>query len=375
LKGISATSSFGKNDYGPDTSGLETMKKKVAIVSLTVAVVFLTAIAGGGWLLIYLVFTGDDTSDVLAAIRVSREVIEPIARLEVDQETDVNEEVLGAQVLGTNRTTAKVRIKLTPNSMKAVFELSLVGESVSDTTATKGPAQVSTHSVTPFKAVKFIVFDGNSFTTTPAEVTTEPTELTINEIASTATGLWGRVVTRVATREVQKSYEQSRQLAAEKTAARVTQVAQQFDADVQEHLDKLNHDLQLDELLNEQFDLEKVSMQLSTTEEHLLVVFLNRPDATQPFPDFIDSPDSPVQAGLNLKALAINPQTTVGAVRALYQEHAEGRSNEDAPDVEDSIEKDLRIGFARLEQRGVWTIIHFAQEHADTENRGGADTK
>ena len=292
-------------------------------------IVVVVALAVGAGLLCWSFRHSDDgTVPVLAAICVSRVVIEPIAAVKVDQKSEINEEVLGAQVRGTCHTTGTVQITLTPNPTKAAFELSLIGESVSDTVGTHGPARISSHAVTKYKAVKPIVFDGDSFSTSPAKVTAD-TDLTITDVSSTAPGIRGRVVTKVATRRVREAYEQSRRITSERT---IRQVSRQFDAAVQEHLEQLNRDLQLERLLGQQIaDHDSLPMRLRTTEKGLHVSFLAAPGNPGRLPEFAEAPNLAVQVGLNLIALAKNPAKTLRTIRQLYAERGAKDSAEKKP--------------------------------------------
>ncbi len=279
---------------------------------IVLVVVFALVVGLFSWGLWY---TCNGTVPVLAAICVSRVAIEPIAAVKVDQKSKINEEVLGAHVTGTCHTTGTVQIKLTPNPTKAAFQLTLTGESVSDTIGTHGPAQIGSHAVTKYKAVKPIIFDGDSFETSPAEVTAD-TDLKINNVSSTAPGIRGRIVTKVATRRVQEAYQQSRQITSQRT---IKHVSRQFDAAVQEHLDKLNSDLRLNRLLGQQIaHHDTLPMRLRTTKDGLHVSFLAESGRPGRLPEFAATPNLAVQVGLNLIALAKNPAKTIRTIRHLY---------------------------------------------------------
>ena len=93
--------------------------------------------------------------------------------------------------------------------------------------------------------VKTVLFDGCTFTATPAVVTAH-TDLTIEDVGSTAPGLRGRIVERVASGEMRRTYQEARHITAQKV---IQHVSQAFDATVQEHLDRLNRRLRLKRLM------------------------------------------------------------------------------------------------------------------------------
>ncbi|MBN1395250.1 MAG: hypothetical protein JW959_09520 [Pirellulales bacterium] len=234
-----------------------------------IAVVLAAVVAAGLFFLLW--GPNDGLVSVLATVRVSRDVIEPLTAVKVDQKTEINDEILGSAVRGTCHTTGTVHVVLTPNPTKAEFELFLIGQSVSDTVGVHGPAEIASRAVTKYKATKYITFDGDEFSTTPATVDAD-TDLTIENVGSSEPGLRGRIVWRVAERQVDKNYEQSRHIAAQQV---IEQVSRQFDETVQKHLDKLNRDLKLQRLLKGQIaDHDKLPTRLKTTKNDIHVSFL-----------------------------------------------------------------------------------------------------
>jgi len=322
-----------------------------------ILVAVLAAAIGGGLLFWFSLERGDGTVPILATIRVWQVVVEPLASVGVDQETDVNEQVLGAEVTGKCRTTGTVEISLTPNPTQAAFELSLVGQAVADTVGVHGPAQIASHSVTKYRADKVILFDGYTFTTTPAAVTAD-TDLTIKDITSTAPGLRGRILDRIASGAVRRSYQKARHIAAQRV---IDHVSKDFDATVGEHLDKLNRKLKLKQLLDAQVaGHERLPLRLKTTRECLHVSFLAKPGEPGRLPEFTTRPGSAVRVGLNLLALAENPRRTIDAVRLLYEEKRRVE-NADADKAADkkSAGKDLKkLEAVTVAAQHGWIVIH-----------------
>ena len=335
------------------------MKKRAVFTRKVIVAVVLASVVGV-CLLVWLIPEPDDgLVPILATVRISREVIEPLTAVKVDRKTEVNDEVLGAEVRGTCHTTGTVHVVLTPNPTKAEFELFLIGESVSDTIGTHGPARIASHAVTKYKAVKFITFDGDSFTATPAKVTAD-TDLTIEDISSTEPGIRGRVVERVAERRVQRTYEESRHIAAQRV---IDQVSQKFDATVQEHLDKLNSELKLEGLLGGQIDdNENLPLRLKTTKECLHVSFLAEQGDPRLLPKFTLNPDSAVRVGLNLIALAKNPVKTVNTIRLFYKKRRSQDSDKGGPDGKKLLGADgEKLRAVKVGTQNGWIVIHIEE--------------
>lgn len=335
------------------------MKKRTVSTRKIIVAVVLASVVGVCLLVWLFVEPDDGLVPILATVRVSQEVIAPLTAVKVDRKTEINEKVLGTDVHGTCHTTGTVHIVLTPNPTKAEFELFLIGESVSDTIGTHGPAKIASRAVTKYKAVKFIIFDGDSFTTTPAKVTAD-TDLTIEDVSSTEPGLRGRVVKRVAERRVHKAYQESRHIAAQRV---IDQVSQQFDAAVQEHLDKLNRELRLKRLLGGQIaDHDNLPMRLRTTEECLHVSFLAEQGDPRRLPEFTLHPDSAVRVGLNLIALAKNPVKTMNTIRLLYKNRRSQDSDKGGPDGKRLLSADGKmLRTVKVGTQDGWIVIHIEE--------------
>ena len=336
------------------------MKKRAVFTrKIIIAVVLVSAI--GACLLVWLISEPDDgLVPILATVRISRVVIEPLSSVKVDHESEINEEVLGTDVHGTCHTTGTVSIALTPNPTKAEFELSLIGEAISNTVGTHGPAEIASRAVTKYKAVKYITFDGDSFTATPAKVTAD-TDLTIEDVSSTAPGLRGRVVRRVAERRVHEAYQESRHIASQRV---INHVSREFDAAVQKHLDKLNHDLKLEGLLGGQIDdHENLPLRLKTTKECLHVSFLAEPGDPGQLPEFSLKPNSAVRVGLNLFALVKNPVKTWNTISLLYnkrQSQDSGKGGLEGKRLLSADGETLRA--VNVGTQNGWIVIHIEEE-------------
>ncbi|MBU4399692.1 MAG: hypothetical protein KKE86_10205, partial [Planctomycetes bacterium] len=82
------------------------MKKRAVSTRKIIVAVVLASAATGACLLVWLISEPDDgLVPILATVRISQVVIEPLSTVKVDQESEINEEVLGADVHGTCHTT------------------------------------------------------------------------------------------------------------------------------------------------------------------------------------------------------------------------------------------------------------------------------
>ncbi len=146
----------------------------------------------------------------------------------------VRDVILKAQVRGDSTTTATVGIDLLPSQDGARFHMVLNGKTISDTRADKGGASIFTHGEHTFNATKLILFDGDRFTTKPAEVSVDANNTIVNVTAKSS------FVKRIARRKATKLAPQTKQIAAEKVAA---DVAPEFNGEVDKQFKQATTDL------------------------------------------------------------------------------------------------------------------------------------
>ncbi|MCA9133110.1 MAG: hypothetical protein KDA45_08140 [Planctomycetales bacterium] len=111
----------------------------------------------------------------------------------------VDRVILGTHSRGTADCVGQVHCTLAENRQGAEFNCHVVGTITSQTRGTQGPAIIHSQAHTAYRAHKTIFFDGRQFQSRPATVCAN-TALTISEVDSTAPGLRGRLVRRVASR-------------------------------------------------------------------------------------------------------------------------------------------------------------------------------
>lgn len=146
----------------------------------------------------------------------------------------VRDVILKAQVRGDSITTATVGIDLLPSQDGARFHMVLTGKTISDTRADKGGASIFTHGEHTFNATKLILFDGDRFTTKPAEVSVDANNTIVDVTAKSS------LVKRIARRKATRLAPQTKQIAAEKVAA---DVAPEFNGEVDKQFKQATTDL------------------------------------------------------------------------------------------------------------------------------------
>jgi hypothetical protein len=176
--------------------------------------------------------------DHLVVLRVSESMLNSLLDGEdVDRHTNVQEVILGTTVYGRARTTGKPTIKLVESADRAIFEIKLNGQTVSQNTGYNGPAIIYSQSVTNFTATRLIAFEpGKGFYGAPAKVTAT-TKTTIQGFDSNRGGLIGRIVRRRAASIEAGQHAQVEQLASQRAQARIQSI---FDKRSNERLAKLN---------------------------------------------------------------------------------------------------------------------------------------
>jgi hypothetical protein len=170
-------------------------------------------------------------------LRVSEELFTSLIHRDIDQQTPVQDVILGTPVAGVARTVAQPRVDLIPHSSQAAFEVVMEGTTVTRTTGRNGPAVINSRGTTQFRAVKQVVFSPEKgFYALPSTVDAR-SQIVTESIGSTRGGLLGRLVRRRAWREVQNKRPQTLAIVQEKNKRRVAAV---LDAEVNQGLARLN---------------------------------------------------------------------------------------------------------------------------------------
>ena len=146
----------------------------------------------------------------------------------------VRDVILDAQVSGTSLTTATVGIDLLSSQDGARFMMVVNGKTITDTRADKRGASIFTHGEHIFNASKLVHFDGDRFTTEPAEVSVDATNTIVDVQAKSS------LVRRIARKKAIKLMPRSEQIAAEKVAA---DVGPEFNSEVDKQFKQATIDL------------------------------------------------------------------------------------------------------------------------------------
>ncbi|HUE74205.1 MAG TPA: hypothetical protein VMP01_25215 [Pirellulaceae bacterium] len=170
-------------------------------------------------------------------VRFSEDLFTSLVHRDIDEQSPVQEVILGTPVAGQARTLAQPRVNLIPHSSQAALEVVMEGTTVSRTTGRNGPAIIHSRSTTQFRAVKQVHFSPQKgFYALPATIELN-TQLVTESIGSTRGGLLGRLVRRRASREVQEKRPQTLAIVQGKAARRIAAV---LDEQVNEGLARLN---------------------------------------------------------------------------------------------------------------------------------------
>jgi len=139
----------------------------------------------------------------------------------IDQIMPVDDVVLGTRIRGSGRTTGNVRLDFVPSADRAVFDLVLDAQNVSNTHGSQGPVTVHTRGVTEIDASRriFIAGDGGSVTSSPVQASasadTHVTGIGVNK------RFGKRLIRRIASRKVAETKPRAEAIAEAKARERV----------------------------------------------------------------------------------------------------------------------------------------------------------
>jgi hypothetical protein len=134
----------------------------------------------------------------LVVLRISGELLDRTLASDINKQDDVDMMVVGVRARGPSRTSGKSTVQPKPAANEAAFQVTVTGESRSDTRGRSGPAIVNSRSVTKWQVDKTIRFENGKFVTRPGTIESQ-TNLWSTGIGSTLPGLRGRLVKRIGT--------------------------------------------------------------------------------------------------------------------------------------------------------------------------------
>ncbi len=126
----------------------------------------------------------------------------------VDRVTQVNDCILGTAICGTGHTVGRITVRPAVDARRAAFDAVFSGVTTSRTLGSNRSARIRSLGYTTIHARKRLVFDIDGLHALPAN-STASTRSSITGVGSTAPGLRGRIVTRIARRKAAQSQGQA----------------------------------------------------------------------------------------------------------------------------------------------------------------------
>ncbi len=242
-------------------------------------------------------------SQLLAMVRISDCLFQPLATRKIECTTPVDERIMGTHLLGTCHTTGHLTLKLVPDENQVALLLTLQGTSVSQTEGEHRPVQTENHCVTEFTATKRLLFQRGAFHADPAKVSARA-KSTTDDVTTDVPGLRGEIVERVAHQQIARTREQWNAVSARLAKKHV---AEAFDRDVEKYLQGLNNSLALKRIFHQQqYADSQLSMHCSTTRDYIQIcVFLGHQTEEMP-PALPFDGKAPVEVCVNLLAVGEN---------------------------------------------------------------------
>jgi hypothetical protein len=138
--------------------------------------------------------------------------------------------ILGANVDGCQTTVTDVSVNLVPSANDARFDLTLQGQTTSNTQGVTNQATIYTIGNHTFTARKGITFDGDRFSTSPAQVWVNPHNYNTDAVTNfSRIPLFGRIADNIAIRKANELRPEAEAIAASRL---VDRVQPQFNAEV-----------------------------------------------------------------------------------------------------------------------------------------------
>jgi hypothetical protein len=167
-----------------------------------------------------------------------------LSRLLADARTEqgqVRDFILGANVGGWQTTSSNVSVDLKPANDRIRFDLVLTGTVQSNTAGATPDATIYTYGYHTFRSTKEVNFDGERFTTAPAQTAVAASNTTTGATTRLSGTLLSGIGQRVAMREAAARRPQSEAIARGRVA---NQVTPRFDEEVDRSFATATTDLQ-----------------------------------------------------------------------------------------------------------------------------------
>lgn len=149
----------------------------------------------------------------------------------------VEDSILGTDVRGHGTTKATKSLIFAPHAERAVLRLRVSGTIDTMTLGRNGPARIHGRARTTFRAEKDFWLTADGLRALPADCTAETTTLSAN-IQSASPGVRGRIVKRVAQRQVRQQQAEADQIAARHAEDEIRDLVDQEASELVSQIDR-----------------------------------------------------------------------------------------------------------------------------------------
>lgn len=149
----------------------------------------------------------------------------------------VEDSILGTTVRGHGRTKATKKVRFSPHAERAILTLEVSGTIDTTTVGHNGPARIHGRARTAFRAQKNFWLDETGIKGWPTVCTAETTTLS-SDVHAASRGLRGRIVKRVAQRQVEEKKSEADRIAARHAEDQIRALVDREASDLVSQLDR-----------------------------------------------------------------------------------------------------------------------------------------
>lgn len=150
-------------------------------------------------------------------LRVDGEMVRAVLNRDVDETTEVRDNILGTRIRGTSQTTGQLSAELVPSDDEAVFDLGFSGAAESLTTGYNGPARIRSAGTTTLDAHTRLSINASGLSAAKVHTDASTKTKTLS-VSSKRDGLFGRFITKIARKKVAERKGESERVAADHAA-------------------------------------------------------------------------------------------------------------------------------------------------------------
>ncbi len=170
-------------------------------------------------------------------IEVSERALASGVEGDIERITAVEDFILGTAVRGQGNTKATKTLIFAPHDERAVLRLRVSGTIDTTTLGRNGPARIHSRARTAFSAEKDFWLSERGLQALPTVCAAETTTLSAN-VSAVSPGVRGRIVKRVAQRQVQQKRAQADQIAARHAEDEIRELVDQEASELVSHIDR-----------------------------------------------------------------------------------------------------------------------------------------